>query len=1425
MFLKKHKILFLSFLIFFTFSFIIRVFADAPPGGYDAGATLTPDCLPGALLPEPCIVNISGGGSDLWSENGSDIYFSGGKVGVGLDSPLANFHILATQTLIPGTPRIPGTVGTTSYTGVGLDDATFGGQYDGGTEDCQVLAGIQDVAPGNGFANDRFVFGFGGGPGCNGGGGPVEITPGVAQYLVNGITITFASGTGHTLLEMSPLNELWSADLTVGIAEIPDEYIPGDDPFLITDEDGNELFNIDTNGGVIIQTQNGTNPLEAFIDGVSVFRIKDGNITLGSKHLTINTVDYWWPSTQAAADGYVLTNDGAGVLTWEAGGGGDNLFTLDDDGNLFDSRAGNGTMTGTNNIFSGSYAGQSNTTGSHNIFSGYYSGLLNTMGDYNIFSGSYAGQSNTSGSNNIFSGRNAGYSNSTGGNNIFFGETAGYNNIDGGHNIFSGYRAGFNNNGSFNIFLGSDAGYSNTTGNSNVFLGYGTGASNTDGFDNVAVGGNALGSNIGGYRNTSMGVNSLYGNTTGNYNTAAGFSSLAANTTGYQNSAFGLQALYSNTTGNDNTALGYQAGFSNTTSTDNVFIGKNAGYNFNGLGGYSTFIGSEAGENNSVGYYNIFAGYNAGTTSTVGANNTIIGANADVAMDSSANAIALGYGAIAGSNQFALPDDVTQIKFRGVNYVMPTDDGIGALTSDGSGNLSWAVAGGLTGLTETNNTFLGIRAGDANSGVNANTFIGFEAGLFNTTGSNNTAIGQFSLRNNTDGSEDTATGSYSLGSNTSGTYNTATGAYSLGSNTTGNNNTAHGYAALYSNITGNYNTASGYDALRTNVSGDLNAVLGYRADVSTDSTSDAVAIGANATAHTNGIALGSNATASLNEFALSDSITKFKFQGDSYTLPTSYPGASGYVLSSTNAGVMSWAAQTSSPISVGTNTTTLYSSGLSGTGQGNTGSGNNIILGVDAGSSATSAFYANFLGYSAGKSATSAYYSNFFGHSSGLSASNANNSNFFGHSAGQSASSADNSNFLGASAGQSASSAQYSNFLGLSAGNTATNASNSNFFGQAAGSTATNASYSNFIGYGTGNSATNASNSNFFGQLAGYQATNSSNSIFIGYYAGASNGTSTGSQNANNSIFIGKNAGYTVADFTLNNLSSGTSILIGDDTSTGGFSNSIAIGKGATNTATNQFMIGSATSPIDEMIIVGNGASCAIDNNIYGDGSTGLNCSSDERLKTNITGLSSVLEALQNIETVTYNWKANPNSNQQIGFIAQNLETYFPEIVREGHDGYLQVNYASMTPILTKAIQELDLKITEIENISNQSFKDYLISWFGDIENGIQSFFASEVHTDKICVKKSDGSEVCVTGDELEEALGGVAEEEPAPEPIEEPTEEPSDEPSDEPAGGEEDDVEEITEEETVVEEEVVVEEEIQTEDTEEVPEGAGEGL
>ena len=138
--------------------------------------------------------------------------------------------------------------------------------------------------------------------------------------------------------------------------------------------------------------------------------------------------------------------------------------------------------------------------------------------------------------------------------------------------------------------------------------------------------------------------------------------------------------------------------------------------------------------------------------------------------------------------------------------------------------------------------------------------------------------------------------------------------------------------------------------------------------------------------------------------------------------------------------------------------------------------------------------------------------------------------------------------------------------IGNMAGSGSTNTGNSVFLGPFAGWNSLNAHDSLFFGFDAGSSAGAAYQSVFLGYQTGNNAISSSNSTFIGYQAG--NNAST----ANNSIFLGYQSGN--GDTVNNTLNTGSSILIGDYTLTKGFSNSISIGKGTSNTQAGQFNIG-----------------------------------------------------------------------------------------------------------------------------------------------------------------------------------------------------------------------------------------------------------
>ncbi len=87
---------------------------------------------------------------------------------------------------------------------------------------------------------------------------------------------------------------------------------------------------------------------------------------------------------------------------------------------------------------------------------------------------------------------------------------------------------------------------------------------------------------------------------------------------------------------------------------------------------------------------------------------------------------------------------------------------------------------------------------------------------------------------------------------------------------------------------------------------------------------------------------------------------------------------------------------------------------------------------------------------------------------------------------------------------------------------------------------------------------------------------------------------------------------------------------------------------------------------------------------------------SDARLKTNVASLSNVLERLEQIRGVSFEWNEQSESlghtrgQRDIGVIAQEVEAMFPELVHTSStDGYKAVDYSRLTPVLIEAIKEL----------------------------------------------------------------------------------------------------------------------------------------
>ncbi len=90
--------------------------------------------------------------------------------------------------------------------------------------------------------------------------------------------------------------------------------------------------------------------------------------------------------------------------------------------------------------------------------------------------------------------------------------------------------------------------------------------------------------------------------------------------------------------------------------------------------------------------------------------------------------------------------------------------------------------------------------------------------------------------------------------------------------------------------------------------------------------------------------------------------------------------------------------------------------------------------------------------------------------------------------------------------------------------------------------------------------------------------------------------------------------------------------------------------------------------------------------------------SSDARLKTNILPITSVTNSLMHINAYTYHWKnKEQDPSEQIGLLAQEVEKYFPQLVKEDANGYKAVNYTGFIPLLIENIKEQQEEISALK--------------------------------------------------------------------------------------------------------------------------------
>lgn len=101
---------------------------------------------------------------------------------------------------------------------------------------------------------------------------------------------------------------------------------------------------------------------------------------------------------------------------------------------------------------------------------------------------------------------------------------------------------------------------------------------------------------------------------------------------------------------------------------------------------------------------------------------------------------------------------------------------------------------------------------------------------------------------------------------------------------------------------------------------------------------------------------------------------------------------------------------------------------------------------------------------------------------------------------------------------------------------------------------------------------------------------------------------------------------------------------------------------------------------------------------------SGWSCSSDKRLKKDITPIDNGLNVIKALQGVTFLWK-DGQGGQQSGFIAQDVEKILPELVTTDAKGYKTLNQNGIVPYLVKAMQEQQREIDQLKQNQQEQQK------------------------------------------------------------------------------------------------------------------------
>tara|TARA_X000001316_G_C922149_1_gene37006 strand:- start:2181 stop:2822 length:642 start_codon:yes stop_codon:yes gene_type:complete len=94
--------------------------------------------------------------------------------------------------------------------------------------------------------------------------------------------------------------------------------------------------------------------------------------------------------------------------------------------------------------------------------------------------------------------------------------------------------------------------------------------------------------------------------------------------------------------------------------------------------------------------------------------------------------------------------------------------------------------------------------------------------------------------------------------------------------------------------------------------------------------------------------------------------------------------------------------------------------------------------------------------------------------------------------------------------------------------------------------------------------------------------------------------------------------------------------------------------------------------------------------------SAGVLSNSDRRLKQKVRPINNASQIVSSLDGVQFQWTGKQGNNY--GVIAQDIQKVLPEVVSQDNNGYLDVNYSSIIPILIEAVKDLQEEVKELKS-------------------------------------------------------------------------------------------------------------------------------